>query len=971
MNAGSSNGPSETEAEAATPAQSARLSIDARNRTLFELAPDGLLIADPQGRYLDANPGICRMLGYNRDELVGMRSCDIVAADEAEYIAPALDAIKSASGYQREWTFRRKDGTTFDADVHATPLPDGNLLAVVRDVSDSRRAHDYREHLVAIVESSGDAIIGKDLDGIITSWNGGAEAIFGYPADAAVGTSIRRLIPDDRQHEEDAILARLRSGERVEHFETRRRTRDGRIIDVSITASPIRDARGRIIGASKIARDITEQKAREHELRRITRLYAALSEVNQAIVWLRNRDELLPKVCQVLVQFGGFKMAWIGWHDPENGRLLPVASWGDDSAYLDSIEVFADDRAEGCGPSGLAFRSGGTRISNDLLNDPAELSWWAEQQRRGLRSAAAFPIRLHGMVCATLNVYSDEPGFFQKEEIALLEEAAGDVSFGLESEARELERLAATDLALNEKRFSESMIDSMPGIVYLYDEAGRFLRWNRNFEAVSGYSSEQIAGMHPLDFFPEADKAEVAGRIAEVFAGESAFVEADFLASNGSATPYFFTGRRVEFEGAPCLVGVGIDISGRRRAEERLSESERKYRELVEHANSIILHWSRDGRVLFLNEYGQRFFGFSEDEIRGRSVVGTIVPERDSEGRDLKLAMEDICRNPAAFEQNINESMRRNGERIWIAWTNKTALDAKGEVAEILSIGTDITAQIKAEEALRATQATLEQRVIERTADLEAAMHDAKAADRLKSAFLATMSHELRTPLNSIIGFTGILMQSLAGPLNPEQTKQMGMVRASANHLLELINDVLDISRIEAGQLDIQAQSFDLGEALERVMATVGPLAEKKGLELNLIVETSLGEMVSDRRRLSQVLINLLGNAIKFTEHGSVTLSAACVQASDAPAERATGGIVRLQVTDTGIGMRPGELSKLFKPFHQLDTGLTRQYEGTGLGLAISRRLCRLLGGDVAVSSEWGRGSTFIVTVPRHWRAEA
>ncbi|GHC11706.1 PAS domain S-box protein [Thermomonas carbonis] len=971
MHAGSSSGPSETEASIGTSDQGAATAIDAHNRTLFELAPDGLLIADPQGRYLDANPGICRMLGYNRDELVGMRSSDIVAADEAEYIAPALDAIKASSGYQREWTFRRKDGTTFDADVHATPMPDGNLLAVVRDVSDSRRAHEYSEHLVAIVESSGDAIIGKDLDGIITSWNGGAEAIFGYPADAVVGTSIRRLIPGDRQHEEDAILARLRSGERVEHFETRRQARDGRIIDVSITASPIRDARGQVIGASKIARDITEQKAREHDLQRITRLYAALSQVNQAIVWLRSRDELLPKVCQVLVQFGGFKMAWIGWHDPIGGRLLPVARCGDDSGYLDSIEVFVDERAKGHGPAGMAFRSAGTCISNDLLNDPSALSWWAEQQRQGLRSAAAFPIRLHGMVCATLNVYSEEAGFFQKEEIALLEEAAGDVSFALENEAREQDRQAATALALNEKRFSEAMIDSMPGIVYLYDEAGRFLRWNRNFEAVSGYSSEEIAGMHPLDFFPQADKAQVAGRIAEVLAGESAFVEADFLARNGSTTPYFFTGRRVEFEGTPCLVGVGIDISGRRRAEERLSESERKYRELVEHANSIILHWSREGRVLFLNEYGQRFFGFSEDEIRGRSVVGTIVPETDSEGRDLKQAMEEICRNPAAFEQNINESMRRSGERAWIAWTNKTALDTKGEVAEILSIGTDITAQIKAEEALRATQATLEQRVIERTAELESAMHAATAADRLKSAFLATMSHELRTPLNSIIGFTGILMQGLAGPLNPEQAKQMGMVRTSANHLLELINDVLDISRIEADQLNMQAQSFDLRGAIERAMTTVGPLAEKKGLALNLIVETPLGEMVSDRRRLSQVLINLLGNAIKFTERGSVTLSAAYVQAPDAPADQATAGTVRLQVTDTGIGMRPGELATLFKPFHQLDSGLTRQHEGTGLGLAISRRLCRLLGGDIAVSSEWGRGSTFTVTLPRHWTAQA
>jgi PAS domain S-box-containing protein len=256
----------------------------------------------------------------------------------------------------------------------------------------------------------------------------------------------------------------------------------------------------------------------------------------------------------------------------------------------------------------------------------------------------------------------------------------------------------------SERRFSRTMIESMPGILYFYDSSGRFLRWNRNFETVSGYSGEEIARMHPLDFFAERDQPLLERRIAEVFARGESSVEAEFVTKSGIATPYFFTGRRVEFEGEPCLVGMGIDISERRSAEDRLAESERKYRELVEHANSIILRWNSDGIVTLLNEFGQRFFGYSAAEIIGSHVIGTIVPLTESGGRDLRGLMEEICADPRAFEQNVNENMRRNGERVWIAWTNRVVLDGQGRVAEILSIGTDITERRRAEQARRESE---------------------------------------------------------------------------------------------------------------------------------------------------------------------------------------------------------------------------------------------------------------------------
>ncbi len=252
----------------------------------------------------------------------------------------------------------------------------------------------------------------------------------------------------------------------------------------------------------------------------------------------------------------------------------------------------------------------------------------------------------------------------------------------------------------------------------------------------------------------------------------------------------------------------------------------------------------------------------------------------------------------------------------------------------------------------------------ETQAALRVAMEAAEAADRIKSAFLATMSHELRTPLNSIIGFTGILLQGLAGPLNAEQGKQLGMVRDSARHLLALINDVLDISKIEAGELPVACEPFDLARSIDKVVAIAGPLADKKGLALLVKVAPGVGAMVSDARRVEQVLLNLLSNAIKFSEVGSVTLQAELVSDFQLDAQHVPAPAVRLSVADTGMGIKPEDMALLFTPFRQIDSALSRKHDGTGLGLAICRRLTELMGGTIQAQSEWGRGSIFTVILP-------
>jgi two-component system, sensor histidine kinase and response regulator len=264
----------------------------------------------------------------------------------------------------------------------------------------------------------------------------------------------------------------------------------------------------------------------------------------------------------------------------------------------------------------------------------------------------------------------------------------------------------------------------------------------------------------------------------------------------------------------------------------------------------------------------------------------------------------------------------------------------------------------------------LERCIAERTRELRQAKDAAESADRLKSAFLATMSHELRTPLNSIIGFTGIVLQGLAGPLTDEQANQLGMVRDSSRHLLALINDVLDLSKIEAGQLSVAAKPFDVAASVRKVSAMAEPMAQAKGLELSVQVAEGVGLMIGDVRRVEQILLNLLGNAIKFTEVGSIKLDVAPVN-DFMRGGVAAGPAVRLTVADTGIGIKPENEALLFMPFRQVESDLSRHHEGTGLGLAICRKLVELMGGTIKVESIWQRGSVFSVILPLKRPSEA
>lgn len=367
-----------------------------------------------------------------------------------------------------------------------------------------------------------------------------------------------------------------------------------------------------------------------------------------------------------------------------------------------------------------------------------------------------------------------------------------------------------------------------------------------------------------------------------------------------------------------------------RLTEKAHRDSEERLRSILNHAPLLVYINDLDGKYIFANKEFLKHTEMSLEEIIGKTD-DQIFPKHRAD-RNIYQNKKVIGTKKAQYFEN--ESIKKDGSHYFVDILFPIT-DIENEIYATCGWTIDITERKKYEDALLN------------------AKDAAESADKLKSAFLATMSHELRTPLNSIIGFTGILMKELAGPINDEQKKQLNMIMSSGKHLLSLINDILDISKIEAGELVVQFEKFDFKNSLEKVVSIVKPLAEKKLLELKVDIAPDINSIVSDVRRIEQIFLNILNNAVKFTEEGYIEISS-----------KIHNGFIITSVKDTGIGIKHGELKKLFKPFSQIDTGLTRSHEGTGLGLSICKKLLEKLNGKINVKSEYNVGSIFIVELP-------
>jgi PAS domain S-box-containing protein len=413
-----------------------------------------------------------------------------------------------------------------------------------------------------------------------------------------------------------------------------------------------------------------------------------------------------------------------------------------------------------------------------------------------------------------------------------------------------------------------------------------------------------------------------------------------------------------------------LQLQIQHRLIEELAASEKRYRELVEHLRDVIFECDTAGSLIFLNQAWTEILGHPIGDSLGHSIA-EFTYEKDREAVITPIIAGG--KHPRSEPKELR-FCHRSGDVVWFELSVRTIdngrivgslynIDDRKRAREELQQAHD-QLEVRVEErttALRRTNQRLQQEVAERE-QAEAALLQAKeaaeAATRAKSEFLAKMSHELRTPMNAIIGFTRLVMRRCKNILPSTQYENLGKILISAERLLALINDILDLAKVEAGRIEMRPVSFELEPVVSECLQTIEPMLRGEKVQLLKDVSADLPRLTSDKDRLRQILTNLLSNAVKFTESGSVKVTA-----------QRHGAEITIAIADTGIGIPAQALDRIFEEFHQVDGGTTRQHGGTGLGLAISRHFARLLGGDISVQSAPGVGSIFTVAIPINYGA--
>ena len=458
--------------------------------------------------------------------------------------------------------------------------------------------------------------------------------------------------------------------------------------------------------------------------------------------------------------------------------------------------------------------------------------------------------------------------------------------------------------------------------------------------------------MDPRELLEGHERDQFASAIDWVLKEGQTITEATLVTRSGRRLPYLLTGLRADIAGVPTVVGVGIDISARRQAEQDLKrlnaeleqrvqqntadlrETHEKLRDTQFAMDSmgIGITWAdfETGRFIYANRFASSALGYTVDELLAQSVPD-IDPNFPPE---TFRAQADAIRS-AGHKQFETQQRSRSGQLLPVEMSVFFHDAHADSPPKLIAFMTDITRRKEVEQALLR------------------AKEDAEAANRAKSAFLANMSHEIRTPMNAIIGLTHLMRRAGA---TPEQADRLDKIDSSGRHLLDIINDILDLAKIEAGRMELERSDFHLSSVLDNVASIIREAARDKGLSIEIDTDSVPMWLSGDPMRLRQALFNYAGNAVKFTESGRVRMSAELL--SDEGDEL----LVRFQVDDTGIGIAADKIGLLFTEFEQTDASTTRRHGGTGLGLAITRRLSHLMGGDVGVRSEPGRGSSFWFT---------
>ena len=820
--------------------------------------------------------------------------------------------------------------------------------------------------LAAIVHSSDDAIISKDLNGVVTSWNRGAERLFGYTAAEAIGQPIALIIPKDRRDEETRILKRIRRGEMVEHFETIRANKEGKMVDISLTISPVRDARGRIIGASKIARDISDRKRAEEALRLREQTQRLLAEIGMlgaqaAATDPLRLDDLIQPICEKLAAELNVSHCGFSRIDVETGEIFL-----EQEAHTDLPPLKGAFRVSEIAGLFLAHGlAGQTTVVHDMATDP---QMKADYERRykavNIHSIIAVPLHRHGQWVGNLGVASHEPRQWNEGEVELVQTVADRLwavleqarSAMIEKEAaRQQEALYrfANQLqySFSESEVYDAALDAILAAlkcdrasIVLFDEENvmRFVA-SRGLsvayrKAVEGHSPwtpdtpdpqpiyvNDIAVAYLEDALKNAVTSEGIRALGFIPLISNSKLMGKFMTYYNE--PHVF--RRNELELALTIGRQVAFAIQRKRAEDKLRESEQRLRLATETGKVGAWEWDIDANRVSWSDSLFAMHGVNKEEF-DETVEGFASLVHPDDRDRVAGALDKSLREGLPYELTFR-ALKPNGETVWL-FTNATVIRDGNRPIRMIGATTDITELKRTEQAL------------------ETAKREAEEANRAKDQFLAMLSHELRTPLTPVLMAVTSLESDPA--ISNEAREQLAMMRRNIELESRLIDDLLDITRIAHGKFELHEELVDVHAAIDHAAKISTSDIHAKHLQITKRFTAADHYCRADAARLQEVFWNILRNAVKFTpENGKIDLF---TWNDDSQ--------IVVEVSDNGIGIEPDIQPRIFDAFTQGEPAIRARFGGLGLGLAISKRIVDLHRGTIEVRSAGrGSGSTFII----------
>ena len=792
--------------------------------------------------------------------------------------------------------------------------------------NDDLTSAQQKSRLAVIVSSSTDAIIAVSVEGYFTDWNDGAEHIFGYCAADLINTqkTLGFLFGENSQEITNNILNAIKSNQVVERLNVTAYQRNGSIVHTSLTAAPIHRKDGVVIGAALTIRDISDQVAQEAHILQLnaslegqveerTKEIRAYSAFQDAITRSAGLTIIATDTTGIINLFNPAAEKLLGYTAKEMVGLMSPA------LFHDSKEV--EEHAKTL-----------TKILNTEVQPGFDV--FVIESRTGVPVAKEWSyIAKDGTripVLLTVSVLRDPDHHI----------------FGYLVIAIDLSDSRKQEIALrNSERFLNTLTDNIPGMVGYWDK-NLYCRFaNIKYLEWFGKTKQEMLGIFMPDLLGEKlferNRSYVEGTLkGETFSFERALVKAD--GSTGYTWAHYLPD--VEdgtVKGFYVLVSDITELKAVQLELERTNETLRTAQEQLIKASEVaelgVWSWDINKNIHHWNPKMYEIYELApaqgDEQVQHASWRKRIHPD---DVAAVEAALERTLTENTSFQYVFRIITPRQGIR-YIQAAGSADHAENGTPIRMTGINRDITAQRDFE------------------CELQEARAHAEEASRAKSQFVANMSHEIRTPMNAVLGMTELVCR---GDLAPEQRKYMEMISASGQALMSIINDILDFSKIEAGRMELASSEFDLDNILNTLatMMTVNQAKQERELIIG-IDEDVPKNLFGDGLRLQQILVNLVGNALKFTAQGEVGIFVKC------QAKETDTVLLSFTVSDTGIGMSGEQQTRLFQPFSQADSSMARRFGGTGLGLSISLALVKLMGGDLLIESEEGKGSKFTVTV--------